>query len=98
MKHLKQEFDKLSFKEVLIYALAILSQCTAFVLVFLGMYIAPEGEIHDSVLTAFGITLLMVSSLLGVSLHYGFELNKFKSKVSELLMRLERKEGENGEL
>ncbi len=87
MKHLKQEFDKLTFKETLIYSMAILSQITAFVLLFVGMFTAPEGEIHDSVLTAFGLTLFFVGSLLGISMHYSNELNTFKKVVTDLLKK-----------
>ena len=92
MKHLKQEFDKLTFKETLIYSLAILSQTTAFVLLFLGMFTAPAGEIHDSVLTAFGLTLFFVGSLLGISMHYSNELNTFKRVVTEMLENCNKKE------
>lgn len=89
MKHLKQEFDKLTFKDVLIYSLAILTLGAAFVLLFLGMYIPPEGEIHDSVLTAFGLILLFVGSLLGVSMHYANELTKFKDKAFDIMRKKE---------
>lgn len=83
MKHLKEEFDKLSFKEVLMFAIAIVSIVAGFVLLFMGMCIPPEGEIHDSVLTAFGIICMFVGTLLGVSMHYSTELNKFKTQVIE---------------
>lgn len=89
MKHLKQEFDKLTFKDVLIYSLAILTLGAAFVLLFLGMYIPPEGEIHDSILTAFGLILLFVGSLLGVSMHYANELTKFKDKAFDIMRKKE---------
>ena len=52
MKHLKQEFDKLSFKEVMVYSIGLLTLIAAFVMLFMGMLIPPEGEIHDSVLYA----------------------------------------------
>lgn len=89
MKHLKQEFDKLTFKETIVYLLAVATISAAFVLLFLGMYIPPEGEIHDSVLTAFGISLLFVGSLLGISMHYGSELTRFKKVVTDLLRKPE---------
>lgn len=86
MKHLKQEFDKLSLKEVLTYSLAMLATVAGFTLLFLGLFIPPEGEIHDSVLTAFGIILLFVASLLGISMHYNTELAKFKTSVVDTLL------------
>lgn len=85
MKHLKEEFDKLTFKEVLTYALAFLSLIAGFVLLYLGMYIPPEGEIHPSVLSAFGLVCVMTSGLLGYTLHINNELTKFKASISEKL-------------
>lgn len=85
MRHLKQEFDKLSFKEVLVYAMAIVTMVTGLVLIFLGMYIPPEGQIHESVLTAFGIICMFSASLLGISMHYANELNRFKDAVGRQL-------------
>ena len=92
MKHLKEEFDKLTIKDVLVYSLAIVSIVAAFVLLFLGLFIPREGEIHDSVLTAYGLTLLFVGSLLGISMRIESELNKFKSSITERVDALTRKE------
>lgn len=85
MKHLKEEFDKLTFKEVIIYTLAVVTMLAGLALLFIGLYIPPEGEIHGSVLTAFGSVCIFVASLLGISLHYANELDKFKNTVQEQL-------------
>ena len=85
MKHLKQEFDKLTFKEVIIYILAIVVMITGLSLLFIGLFIPPAGEIHSSVLTAFGTVCIFVASLLGISIHYANELDKFKANVQERL-------------
>lgn len=85
MKHLKQEFDKLTFKEVIIYTLAVVTMLAGLSLLFIGLYIPPEGEIHGSVLTAFGSICIFEASLLGISLHYANELDKFKNTVQEQL-------------
>lgn len=85
MKHLKQEFDKLTFKEVIIYILAVITMLAGLTLLFMGMFIPPEGEIHASVLTAFGSVCIFVASLLGISLHYANELDKFKNDVQKQL-------------
>ena len=85
MKHLKQEFDKLTFKEVIIYILAIVVMITGLSLLFIGLFIPPEGEINSSVLTAFGTVCIFVASLLGISIHYANELDKFKANVQERL-------------
>lgn len=88
MKHLKQEFDKLTFKEVMIYVLAVVTMLSGLTLLFLGLFIPPEGEIHGSVLTAFGSVCIFVASLLGITLHYSNELNKFKSNVQQKIDEL----------
>ena len=88
MKHLKQEFDKLTFKEVIIYVLAVVTMFSGLTLLFLGLFIPPEGEIHGSVLTAFGSVCIFVASLLGITLHYSNELNKLKSNVQQKIDEL----------
>ncbi|MBD5240532.1 MAG: hypothetical protein HDS59_00375 [Barnesiella sp.] len=85
MRHLKQEFDKLTFKEVLLYTITIVVLIAAFTLLFLGLFIPPEGQIHESVLTAFGLILLFVGSLLGVNMHYANQLSIFKEKAFEIM-------------
>ncbi len=87
MKHLKQEFDKLSFKDVMLYSIGNLTLIAAFVLLFLGMFIPPEGEIHDSVLTAFGISLLFVAAIFGISAYFVANLTGFKKTILELLSK-----------
>lgn len=90
MRHLKEEFDKLTFKEVLIYVLAVVTMAAGLSLLFIGMYIPPEGEIHQSVLTAYGLISIFVASLLGITLHYDNELEKLKSNIQERLDALTR--------
>lgn len=85
MKHLKQEFDKLTFKEVIIFCMAIITMAAGLTMLFIGMYLPPTGEIHHSVLTAFGLISIFVASLLGVSLHYDNELQKFKNNIQDML-------------
>ena len=94
MKHLKEEFDKLSFKDTLMYSIAILSIVTAFVLLFCGMFTAPEGEIHDSVLTAFVIVLLFVGTLLGLDLRYASKTDVLQQMIRDFL-KSQNEEKEN---
>ena len=94
MRHLKQEFDKLSFKEMLTYSLAIITMIAGLVLLFMGLMIDPEGEIHSSVLYAFGLISIFVASLLGISMHYGSETDKFKADILSYIKSLEKNESE----
>lgn len=85
MKHLKEEFDKLTLKELLVYSMALISLLAGLALLFMGLLIAPKGEIHSSVLCAFGLISIFVASLLGISIHYANELDKFKANIMEKL-------------
>lgn len=88
MKHLKEEFDKLTLKELIVYMLAFVTMVSAIVLVFLGMYLEPSGEIHASVLTYFGLSCGFCSIALGISAHYSNELAKFKANVMETIAQI----------
>ena len=90
MRHLKEEFEKLTFKDMLIYILVVITMGSGLSLLFIGLYIPPEGEIHQSVLTAFGLISIFVASLLGISLHYGNELEKLKTEIQERLDAITR--------
>lgn len=92
MKHLKQEFDKLSIKEIIVYTIAILGQIAMIVLVFIGMFIAPEGEVHSSVITCYGVECGFTTALLGISQHYNAELNKFKSNITNFINKENEKD------
>lgn len=92
MKHLKEEFDRLTFKEVIIYLLAVVTMFAGLSLLFIGLFIPPEGEIHQSVLTAYGLISIFVASLLGISIHYANELEKFKSDIQDKLSGIVRED------
>lgn len=47
-------------------------------LLFCGLFFHPVGEIHNSVLVAFGETATFAGSLFGIDYHY-----KLKRKVKE---------------
>ena len=85
MSHIKDEWDKMTIKELITYSLSILCMAAAIVAVFLGLHLEPRGEIHASVLTYFGISSAFCGSLLGISAHYSNELNKFKASVIDSL-------------
>ena len=53
--------------------LAVVLCVAGMVLIFLALYIDPPGEIHSSVLVAYGETLTFVGSLLGLDYHYRYK-------------------------
>ena len=46
------------------------------VLIMLGFFIQPTGEIHPSVLTAFGEILTFAGAVIGVDYNYKLKTNK----------------------
>lgn len=87
MKHLKQEFDKLSFKDTLLYSICILSLVAGFVLLFCAFLTAPKGEIHDSVQTTFGMILLFVGACLGIDLKYSNKTEMIQKMVADFMVK-----------
>lgn len=85
MKHLKQEFDTLTMKEIITYTLAVSCMIAAIVAIFLGLYLPPRGEVHPSLLTYFGISSAFCGSLMGISAHYSNELTKFKTEITRTI-------------
>lgn len=85
MKHLKEEFERLTFKEVIMYWLTVACFIAATTAIFMSIFIEPRGEIHASVLTYFGISMTFCGSVLGISTHYSSELTKFKAEISQMM-------------
>ncbi|MCD7849340.1 hypothetical protein [uncultured Parabacteroides sp.] len=50
--------------------MAILLTMSGIVLIFSGFWVAPEGEIHNSVLVAFGEVSTFAGALFGVDYSY----------------------------
>lgn len=46
------------------------SLIAGFMLLFISLFLPPQGEIHSSVIYSFGEILLFVGSLMGISIHY----------------------------
>ncbi len=85
MKHLKEEFDKLTFKDVFVFVIAAITIAAGFVLLFMGLLIPPRGEIHDSVLMAFGLILVFVGSMLGFSMNINSKLSTLKAMIPGMI-------------
>lgn len=85
MKHIKAEFDKLSFKELFIYSLSVVTLAAGMVAIFISLFIPPEGEIHASVLTFFGTSLIFCGSLLGIDAFHKNKLEDFQREIRESL-------------
>lgn len=54
--------------------MAILLVVSGIVLIFSGFWVAPEGEIHNSVLVAFGEVSTFAGALFGVDYSYRLKI------------------------
>lgn len=66
------------------------------ILIFLGFYTPPVGEIHTSVLGATGELLCLGGALIGADSYLEFKMNKMfhKSKMEEMFNETEEVEEE----
>lgn len=53
--------------------IAVVLVLAGLVLLFCGFWLDPKGEIHNSVLVAFGELSTFAGSLIGVDYHYGYK-------------------------
>ena len=91
MKHLKAEFDKLSFKDVILYSISFIVLIAGLVLLFMSMWIPPEGEIHNSVLATFGIILMFVGAIYNISMKYESATKSFQKTILNMLSQMNTK-------
>lgn len=65
-------------KRTIEFWFALLLVVAGLVLLFLGFYAVPIGEISASVLTAYGETATFAGSLLGIDYTYRFKRDKLE--------------------
>lgn len=76
-----------SFIKLWLCTLLTIAGCA---LLFIGMFIEPEGEIHHTVLMASGEVFVFAGSLAGVAVHYDLQLKQFASKITQQLDEKEK--------
>ena len=78
-------WKSLDFKSKLSYILCIASFIIGVLLTITGMFLNPLGEIHGSVLTSLGCFLTFSGSIIGISQHYGSQIENFKMQIMKEL-------------
>ena len=63
-------------KEHVQFILAVMMCTAGIVIIILCLYIDPEGEIHTSVLVAYGETLTFVGAIMGIDYRYRYRSSK----------------------
>ncbi len=78
-----QGWDDLSVKDKAALVTACVSFGLGFVLLFVGMFIDPAGEIDASVITAFGTALLYAAGIFGVAMYFKNGSNELMNGIIE---------------
>lgn len=78
----KNNWSELSFRDKMSYVLCIVSFAAGITLLIISLFIPPHGVIDASVLTALGMLLTWSGSIIGISQHYGTELERIKSSLN----------------
>lgn len=78
MKHISQE-EKMTIQLLLGIGVVL----AGLVLLFLGFYAVPIGEISPSVLTAFGEVATFSGALIGIDYSYKFKMFKERKETEE---------------
>lgn len=71
----------MTYKDRLSFVLCIVSFSCGIMLMVASMFIPPHGVIDSSVLTALGMLLTWSGSIIGISQHYGNELEKIRREI-----------------
>lgn len=64
-----KKWGELSFKDKLAYSAAVFSLMMSWIVVILGVLTPPPGEVHTSVLSVLGITMMFVASIFGIAFY-----------------------------
>lgn len=72
-------------KENLQFISSLVVLFAGLILVFISLFIKPTGEIHPSVITAFGMFLSFVGAVWHLDLKYDFKTKELEHKVNSKL-------------
>lgn len=78
---IRTSLKELTIKERISYIFATLAFIIGWALTIAGFIVPPTGEISGSVLWVLGQALLFAGSVIGISEHYGAELDKIKEQL-----------------
>lgn len=82
------KYDKLTTKEKISLATCIAAFLLGWGLTIAGFITPPVGTVSDSVLWVLGQALLYCGAVLGISNHYSNELQKFETKITDEMNKL----------
>ena len=94
MEEKLNDLGRLSMKDRIVFGIVIGATLAGFVMLFIGMFIPPEGEIHNSVLIAWGGTMVFVALLLGIIKLGTIEIANLRASIPVLIREAIRNEKE----
>ena len=74
----KKNTKKAMKNELVQLIIAAMLTLAGIALLFLGACFAPQGEIHESILVAFGEIATFAGSIIGIDYHYKSKINNDK--------------------
>lgn len=63
--------------------LAFIMCIFGMVLIMMGFWVSPIGEIHESVIVTFGEILVFAGTILGISYTYNSKYQNLKTKIKD---------------
>lgn len=63
--------------------MSFISLIAGIILLFVGMFLPPEGEIHSSVLVAFGESATFAGAILGIHFSYTTKLSELENELEK---------------
>lgn len=100
MDNSTRKYSDLPFKDKVAIITAVCSFFLGWIMLYVGMFLPPSGEIHPSVITAFGTALVYAASIFGFALYvksagsemYNDMMNKLSKQIDDRL-KSEENEG-----
>lgn len=82
-----KKYSELPFKDKAAYITAIFSFFLGWIMLFIGMFLPPSGEIHPTVITAFGTALVYAASIFGFALYIKSSSSEMYNDVMDKLSK-----------
>lgn len=91
----KEKWSELGFKDKTAYSTAIASFILGWLIIIVGIFIDPQGEVDSSLITCFGIALSYCGAVLGIVLWIKDKSTELYNDVMTRMSRMEHEHGHN---
>lgn len=78
-----KKLDSVTPRDRIQFGIAIFLMVVGCIMLFIGLLIEPQGQIHSSVLIAFGEVGTLAASVLGIDAIYTNKLQKIVTSVKD---------------